>query len=84
MLQATSQYTGRQDLDVNISGFLRHLRSENPSERTQRTCLESVNFVARFLIDALPTPSIPDRRERRNHRLRSVTARRWAQARTCP
>lgn len=51
MPQATSQYTGSQDLDVNISGFLRHLRSENLSERTQRTYLEAVTLFARFLAD---------------------------------
>jgi hypothetical protein len=42
MRQATVQYTGSQDLDVNISGFLRHLRSENLAERTQRTYLSQV------------------------------------------
>lgn len=51
MRQDTTQYIPTADLEVNAAGFLRHLRSEALSERTQKTYMEAVNLFIRFASD---------------------------------
>jgi len=47
--QASAPIRAVGDLPVNAESFLRHLRAENLSERTQQTYMESVRQFAAFL-----------------------------------
>ena len=49
MKQASAPITASGDLPVNADSFLRHLRADNLSERTQQTYMEAIRQFAAFL-----------------------------------
>ena len=56
MKQASAPITTTGDLAVNAQSFLRHLRAENMSPRTQETYMESVRGFGNFLMQqGMPT-----------------------------